>query len=68
MNSITHSNFYNFTCKVCDVIRKSLVGAFAFIIATGETAGRARAAAELHRQGYHREAKALILDKNIEDV
>jgi len=28
----------------------------------GETVGRAKAAAELHRQGYHKEAKALMLE------
>ena len=33
------------------------------MIALGESAGRARAAAELSRQGYHEEAKALMLEK-----
>ena len=28
-----------------------------------ESAGRAKAAAELHRQGYYKEAKDLILNK-----
>jgi hypothetical protein len=32
------------------------------IIAMGEVAGRSRAAAELHRQGYHEEAKALMIE------
>ena len=32
------------------------------IVAFGESAGRARAANELYRQGYHKEAKALMLD------
>jgi hypothetical protein len=32
------------------------------IWAFGESAGRARAAAELHRQGYYKEAKALMLE------
>lgn len=61
MNSITQTNFYNITCKVCDVIRKALVTAFVAVIAFGESAGRARAAAELSRQGFHEEAKALML-------
>ena len=39
-----------------------LVGAFVAMIAYTETAGRARAAAELTRQGYHEEAKALMLE------
>ena len=36
------------------------MGVWAF----GESAGRARAAAELHRQGFYKEAKALMLDDN----
>ena len=35
---------------------------FARLIETCETVGRARAAAELHRQGSHKEAKALMTD------
>ena len=38
------------------------------MIAAGEQAGRSRAAAELSRQGYYKEAKALILGKSIEEV
>lgn len=34
------------------------------IWAFGESAGRARAAAELSRQGYHKEAKALMLSND----
>ena len=33
-----------------------------FITETAIVAGTSRAAAELHRQGYHEEAKALMLD------
>jgi hypothetical protein len=47
MTAITHTSFYNITCKICDVIRKALIAAFVGIIAMGENAGRARAAAEL---------------------
>lgn len=61
MTSITHTSFYNITCKVCDVIRKVLMTAFVAVIAFGESAGRARAASELSRQGLHEEAKALML-------
>lgn len=42
-------------------IGKGLIAVFIGIIAIGESAGRARAAAELSRQGYHDEAKALML-------
>jgi|TARA_B100000925_G_scaffold233233_1_gene181785 hypothetical protein len=31
-------------------------------MAVGEIAGRSRAAAELTRQGYHEEAKALMIE------
>lgn len=46
-------------CAVCDIIAR----AFNKIIETFESIGRARAAAELARQGYYKEAKALMLDK-----
>lgn len=68
MTSITHTSFYNITCKVCGVIRKALMTAFVAVIAFGESAGRARAASELARQGYMDEAKALILGKSIDEV
>jgi len=44
------------------------IGIFVGMIAMGETAGRARAAAELSRQGYHEEAKRLMLRKDQEIV
>ena len=52
---------WNYTCKICSVIRNAFAVAFVGIIALGESAGRARAASELSRQGYHDEAKALML-------
>jgi len=51
---------WNYTCKICSIIRKAFYVAFVGLIAFGESAGRARAAAELSRQGYHDEAKALM--------
>ena len=68
MTSITHTSFYNITCKVCDVIRRGIVAVFIGIIAFGESAGRARAASELARMGYYDEAKALVLGKSIDEV
>jgi len=62
MTAITHTSFYNITCKICTVIRNALVTAFVAIIAFGENAGRARAASELARQGYYKEAQALMLE------
>ena len=52
---------WDYTCKICKVLRTALSIAFVGLIALGESAGRARAASELSRQGYHDEAKALML-------
>ena len=61
MTAITHSTWV-FTCKVCNKIRNTFVALGHSIILFGEIAGTSRAAAELHRQGYIKEAKALMLD------
>jgi hypothetical protein len=53
--------FQNPLPKLFRTIGKGLFAMFIGIIALGESAGRARAAAELSRQGYHEEAKALML-------
>ena len=53
---------WNYTCKICSVIRNAFAVAFVGLIAFGESAGRARAASELSRQGYHDEARALMLN------
>lgn len=55
---------YNTTCRVCETIKTGLLAFAMGIWAFGESAGRARAAAELHRQGYTKEAKALMLGHN----
>ena len=52
---------WTYTCKICKVLRTALSVAFVGLIAFGESAGRARAASELSRQGYHDEARALML-------
>jgi|TARA_B100001093_G_scaffold421035_1_gene413204 hypothetical protein len=52
---------WTYTCKICKVINKALGIAFVALIAFGESAGRARAANALAREGYHDEAKALML-------
>ena len=54
---------WNYTCKICNAINKTLAVMFVGLIAFGESAGRARAAAELSRMGYHAEAKSLMLGK-----
>ena len=52
---------WTYTCKICKILRTALSVAFVGLIAFGESAGRARAAAELSRQGFHKEARALML-------
>jgi hypothetical protein len=64
MTAITHTSFYNITCKICTVIRNVLVTFFVGMIALGESAGRARAARELANMGHYEEAKALMLRKD----
>ena len=66
MTTITGARFYNLTCKTCEILRKLFVKMFVGLVAMGENAGRARAAAELSRQGYHAEAKALMLQRQEE--
>lgn len=55
--------FKNPLSSLFNWIGKILMSVFVGIIAAGEQAGRARAASELARQGYYKEAKALMLDK-----
>jgi len=68
MTAITHTSFYNVTCKICTVLRNALVAFFVAAIALGESAGRARAARELANMGRYEEAKALMLRKDKENV
>ena len=44
-------------------LSKALVATWIGLVALGESAGRARAAAELSRMGYHAEAKRLMTEK-----
>ena len=59
MTSATLNTYY---CAICDAVKTIAITAFVGMIALGESAGRARAAAELSRMGMHDEAKALMLD------
>ena len=54
---------YDKTCEICDTVSKYFTIALIGCIAFSESAGKARAASELARMGYHKEAKALMLDK-----
>ena len=65
MTTTTLNTYY---CAVCASIATFAKNTFTNIIETFEAAGRARAAAELARMGYHKEAKAIILGKSVEEV
>jgi len=62
--------FKNPLPKMFRALGKGFMAVFIGIIALGESAGRARAAAELSRQGYHEEARNLMLrkDKEVNNV
>ena len=55
---------YKFTCTFCASVRTAFIGAFIAFMAFGENVGRARAASELSRMGYHEEAKNVMLGKD----
>ena len=70
---MTTNTLYTYTCNFCDAVASAVVSsckwigkisivALSAMIAITENAGRASAAAELTRQGYHAEAKALMME------
>ena len=61
MTAITATT-WTYTCKTCAIITAMFVSLWNGCMAIGESAGRARAARELSRLGYHAEAKALMLE------
>lgn len=61
MTTITYT--YTQTHRVMSILSKALVATWIGFVAFGETAGRARAAAELSRMGHHAEAKRLMTEK-----
>lgn len=68
MTSITHTSFYNVTCKVCVFVRDAVKSFFVKLIEMGEVAGRARAARELAAMGRMEDAKRIMLDGAKKDV
>ena len=62
--ALRQPTFKNPLPKMFKLLGKVLMTVFVGIIAFGESAGRARAAAELSRQGYHEEARNLMLRKD----
>ena len=59
---MTTTLIYKQTCEICEKISNASLKILMTIWSFCETVGRAKAAAELHRQGYHKEAKALMLE------
>lgn len=59
--ALRQPTFKNPLPKMFKLLGKVLMTVLMGIMAFGESAGRARAAAELSRQGLHKEAKALML-------
>ena len=59
---MTTTLIYRQTCEVCEKIKNASLKVMMAIWSFGESAGRARAAAELHRQGFTAEAKKLMLE------
>ena len=60
--ALRQPTFKNPLPKLFKSIGKGLIALWIGIIAIGESAGRARAAAELHRMGYTEEAKWLMIN------
>lgn len=61
--ALRQPTFKNPLPKIFKAIGKGFLAVFIGIIAFGESAGRARAASELARQGLYKEAQALMLEK-----
>lgn len=59
---MTTHTLYTYTCKFCDAVATAVNKFFAGMINTFESIGRARAASELARQGYYKEAQALMME------
>ena len=62
MGLMTTATINTYYCKVCEAVKTIVITAFIGFIAFAESTGRARAAAELSRQGMYDEARALMLD------
>jgi|TARA_R110000868_G_scaffold310697_3_gene571848 hypothetical protein len=53
---------YQETCHICEKIAQIVSKVCRGIVRYAEIAGTARACAHLSAQGYHKEAKALMMD------
>ncbi len=57
-------NGYEYTCAFCTAVRAIFIAALVSLISISESAGKARAASELARMGYHKEAKELMVGRD----
>ena len=55
---------YQETCEICETVSKYTKKAMKSFYAFCESVGYARAASYLAAQGYHEEAKALMMERN----
>jgi len=52
---------YQHTCEICDLISKYTSKSMKRMVRHFEVIGTAKAAHQLYQQGYHKEAKAVML-------
>ena len=52
---------YQHTCEICDLISKYASKSMKHMVHHFEVVGTAKAAQQLYQQGYHKEAKAVML-------
>ena len=65
MTTTTLNAYY---CAFCAAVAKTAKKFFAKTMAAFEAMGRARAASQLAQMGYHKQAKAVMLGKSVEEV
>ena len=65
MTTTTLNTYY---CAFCAAVAKYATKFFTKTMKTFDSIGRARAANQLALMGYHKEARALMLGKSVEDV
>ena len=65
MTTATLTTYY---CAICASIANFASKTLTKTMNVCDSIGRARAAAELSRMGYYKEAKALMLGKSVEEV
>ena len=65
---MTTTSLNTYYCAFCAAVAKFAKNFFTKTMAAFESMGQARAAAQLAQMGYHKEAKAIMLGKSVEEV